>query len=206
MQGSSDQRGHRPDLSDPTQLAVEVSELRGAFALLQSQCNGAIQNLTGSVQAVQAELRNLGNKVEEVTRLQVHTEQHSEGLERAFAAIQNLADMTRETFEKDRASVEGYRTRREREEGQWRAEHVKENQETRDKVMRFSGAAVVISGVATMLVAVVMWYSDKIDTAASREQDMTNAAVRENTGRIRNIESYLSQGGAKPEQPYSPGK
>ena len=192
MAASLEQR-NRPDFSNPADIAVEVSELKGAFALLQAQNNGAIQNLTGSVQALQAEIRNVGKKVEEVTRLQVHQEAHSEGLARAFKAIGDLAESTRAGFEQQRENIDA-----------WRVQHVRDNNDTRDKVMRFSGVALVVSTVAGLMVGVVMWYSDKVDAAASGERTQTELTLKDNSARIRSIEYYLSQGGSTPDKRYSP--
>jgi hypothetical protein len=199
MSGGNEQRT-RPDFSDPASMAYELSELRGLYALLQQQNSGAIQNLTSSVQSMQADLRAIGHRVEEVTRLQVHQEQHGDGLRRAFEAIENLAESTRVSFQQSRDAADEYRVRREADETEWRAAHVKENNETRDKVMRFSGGAVLASMIVGLLLCVMMWYSDKVDAYASKERDRTAQDVNDINQRVRAIESYLAQGGATPDR------
>lgn len=102
---------------DPTEYAVGLAELRADQRLLQREVATNIQNLTSATDAMQAELRHVGSKLEDVARLQEKQVNHSEGLDRAFKSIEKLAG----SFDS------------------WRERHEGENKVTSDCVTEFRG-------------------------------------------------------------------
>lgn len=161
---------------DPN-LKVEISEIRSEFRLLQQQHTTAVERMTEVVQGVKQELGNVSRRLEDVTRLQVNHEQHRDSIDRAFRAIRDLAE-----------SVDtGFKAARE-DESAWREKHVAENQATRDKVIWFSGAAAMLSLIATVAWGLVVYYNDKADAFESKERARIEAAVQDLSVRTRNLE------------------
>lgn len=119
---------------DPTALAVALTKLQGDQAVLQRDVQVSIQNLTSSTHAVQAEVRHMGEQLAELARLQQQQVSHSEGLDRAFKAIEKLTG---------RMDV-------------WIEKHEGENRTTADCVTAFRGGLAAtrwVVGVVGTLVA-----------------------------------------------------
>lgn len=102
---------------DPTELAIGLAQVRADQSILQREVASSIQNLSSATDAVQAELRHIGSKLEDVARLQQQQANHSEGLDRAFKSIEKLAN----SFDS------------------WRERHEGENRTTADCVTEFRG-------------------------------------------------------------------
>jgi hypothetical protein len=194
----------RVDFSDPVDIAVEFGELRNHLALLQQQNQGAMTNLTSSIQAMQSDLRNIGRKVEEVTRLQIHQEQHSDGLRRAFEAISALTNTVERGFTKIREEQDNKRVEHQRSIDQDISNEKTRLDKIRDRVIWMSGGAAAISVVAGIAVAIVAYYTNRLETYATKERERTEQVTNDNARRVRNIEYYLSQGGNTPDRRYTP--
>jgi len=120
------------DPGNAAELAVALTQLRADQTILQREVASSIQNLTSATDAMQAELRHVGAKLETVAHLQEKQVTHSEGLDRAFKAIEKLAN-----------SFEG-----------WRERHEGENKVTSDCVTEFRGqirGAWLAGGLVVML-------------------------------------------------------
>lgn len=187
-----DQR-RRMDFRDPVDIATAIMEVSGATAMLQAQTRDSLNNMTNSMQAMQAELRAIANRTDQVISLQQDQKHHGQGLERAFAAIAELAESVRSGFENVRTEQEEYRSRRERDESRWRAEHIKENQATRDKVIWFSGAAAMISLMASLFAGVVMYYTNKADQLQTADRQRVEDIANDTAARVRRMENYMSK-------------
>ena len=80
-----------PDLRDPTVVAVEVTSIKGQMALLGQQVQQAMQNVSSQLAALQGDVRDIERTVEKVATQQHELQTHSDGLARAFAAIERLS-------------------------------------------------------------------------------------------------------------------
>lgn len=107
-----------PDLSDPLQVAVEVTEIKGSLALMKEQLSTGLGSLSKAIDSLQNEQRQTTKIMIEVSRHQQAMEATSEGLSRAFNAIEKLAN----------------------EFSGWRTAHEKKNDETDDHVTAFRGS------------------------------------------------------------------
>jgi hypothetical protein len=99
---------HARDMSDPLQLAVEVTEVKGTLAVLTQQVSTGLGNVSSQIASVQAEQRDQGRALQEVLTAQHDMQSHSEGLERLARAIdRNSAEFAawREKHEGDNARV-----------------------------------------------------------------------------------------------------
>ena len=107
-----------PDLSDPLQVAVEITEIKGSLGLMKEQISTGLGNLSKAIDSLQSEQRQNTKIMLEVSRHQQAMEATSEGLSRAFKAIEKLAS----------------------EFSGWRIAHEKKNDETEDHVTAFRGS------------------------------------------------------------------
>lgn len=173
---------------DPN-LKMEIESIKNDFRLHQQQNTSAIERMTDALQAMQKELAVVGRRVEDVTRLQVNHEQQRDSIDRAFHAIRDLAESVDTGFKGVRSEHEEWRLRHERDESDWREKHVAENQKTRDKVIWFSGAAAMLSLLASACVGLVMYYTSQSDTYQQRERDRLEHTVQDNSARLRALET-----------------
>lgn len=118
------------DPSDPTSLALAMTRLQGDHTILQREVATNIQNLTACITALQADSRHLSEQLADVVRLQQQQVSHSEGLDRAFKAIEKLTTRIETWIEK----------------------HEGENRTTADCVTRFQGGLS-----ATRWAAGILW-------------------------------------------------
>lgn len=79
------------DLRDPTQVMLEVQEHRGILAMLARELADSRRENTSAWQSTQGELQHIGRKMEDVSRLQHDQVSHSDGLGRAFKALEKLS-------------------------------------------------------------------------------------------------------------------
>lgn len=79
------------DLRDPTVVAVEVTSIKGQMALLGQQVSQGLSNVSSQLSALQGDVREIERTVEKVATQQHELQTHSEGLQRAFTAIERLA-------------------------------------------------------------------------------------------------------------------
>lgn len=172
--------GSNPEHSGQADLRVDIAETRAALAAMQQ-----------TMDSLRGEVRDMSRRLDGVTRLQAHHEQQSQGLDRAFQAIRELADSTRVGFDNMKSDHEDYRLRHEREESEWRERHVAENNKTRDRVVWFSGAAAMLSLVAASCVGLVLYYTDKAEVYQQRERDRLEQTVEDNTKRMHLLETYI---------------
>jgi chromosome segregation ATPase len=117
---------------DPAELAIGLAQVRADQTILQREVATNVQNLTSTLHSVQAELRHVGEQLTDVARLQQQQVNHSEGLDRAFKAIEKLAN----SFDS------------------WRERHEGENKVTSDCVTEFRGqirGAWLAGGLVVML-------------------------------------------------------
>lgn len=124
-----------PNLGDPLQVAVEVTEVKGTLAMLQSQVSSGIGNVASQLAALHGEVRELGKVTAEVARHQQAMEAHSEGLNRAFVSIERLAN----------------------EFSGWRKDHEEENSFVADRVTTFKGVLIGFGLLGSLVVGMATW-------------------------------------------------
>lgn len=125
----------KPDLSDPMQMAVKVTAVEGTLALLQQQVSAGLGNVSSQLSSLQGELREVSKVTSEVARHQQAMESHSEGLNRAFGAIERYAN----------------------EFAGWRERHESENKGVSNSVTTFRGVLIGFGVLASLVVAGVVW-------------------------------------------------
>lgn len=86
------------------ELAAGLSETNQNVALLQQRVSQGMESVSSQLASMHAELRELTRVSEKVAVQQQSMESHSEGLERAFRAIKELADKTSGGFEAERTA------------------------------------------------------------------------------------------------------
>ena len=79
------------DMEAP-QLAVKVAALEGQLALLSHTVSTGHNNTTSTMAAMQADLRDISKTLTTVAQQQHELQSHSEGLNRAFSAIEKLGN------------------------------------------------------------------------------------------------------------------
>ena len=79
------------DLRDPTTVAVEVTTIKGQMALLGQQVSQGLSNVSSQLSALQGDVREIERTVEKVATQQHELQTHSEGLQRAFTAIERVS-------------------------------------------------------------------------------------------------------------------
>lgn len=124
-----------PNLSDPLQVAVEVTEVKGTLAMLQSQVSTGMGNVSTQLAALQGDVRELSKVTSEVARHQQAMEAHSEGLNRAFVSIERLAN----------------------EFSGWRKEHEEDNCVVADRVTTFKGVLIGFGLLGSLVVGMATW-------------------------------------------------
>ncbi len=78
---------NQPDLSDPTQLAVKVTQIEGSLENIRDQVRGGIANLAGTLLQVQTEQKEQARVLATIVESQHAMDAHSQGLGRAFDEI-----------------------------------------------------------------------------------------------------------------------
>ena len=156
-------------------VALEITEQRGNLAMLAKETSTAIQNLTSSVNAMQGDLRHLSTQLGDVARLQQEHISHSEGLGRAFVAIEKLAD----------------------EFSGWRKSHEQDNRVVSDRVTIFRGALIGFSLVSALLVSVGVWAYQRDEQVSAVERKRIEQEMAEKfaefDGRVDYIEGQIRE-------------
>lgn len=150
-------------------IQLALVELRAQVQAQQSRTAETIEGLLEVVRETRNEVAGVSRRLDDVTRLQTSHEAQNEAIGRAFKAIKELADSTKENF-----------TSRD-------TEHKK----TRDKVIWFSGAAAMLSLLASTCVGLVMYYTGQIDSDKDHERARLEQTVQDHDTRIRTLETYV---------------
>lgn len=144
MSPTTPKASHR-DLTDPTQLAVEVTEVKGTLALLQQQVSGGLSNVSSQLASVQGDMRDMGKQLGALALAQADFTSHSSGLDRLAKAI-------------EKSTVEN---------SEWRKAHELTNQQTADKVTAFDGAIRALRWMVGIVVTLAVFGTGVYLTAAT---------------------------------------
>lgn len=165
------------DFSNPTQVAIAITELRGVFALLQQNTSSAINNLASTNQALQAEIRAMHHKFDAIPQIQQMQHTLSESIDRAFAAIATLADTTNNRIDSLDTS----------------------HKDTRERVLKWAGGAIVVAALAGIMVGVGMFYEDKLAAVEAEAKVVQGEQIVENSRRIREVELFIARSNRQSE-------
>lgn len=195
------------DPSDPLQVAVKVVRM-------EEKLEHTASNLGKNVEGMRDDLRRVGDRIAEMNQrnAESHAAQlgHSSGLERAFAAIRELAETTSSRFESERDELED-----------WKRLHEEDNRKTREKMILWSGIATGVSTLATTLITILIFVYNNDRTTAEQDRRRIEAEAKaravqiENEMRansasqaraIREVERYLTQEGTISNRPYTPSR
>ena len=148
--GGMPNHGPRPNLADPLQVAVEVTELKGTMAMFQQQLSTGLNNNTSMLGSLQSEVRELSKVTGQVATLLSAMESHSAGLGRAFDAINAGA-----------ASLNA-----------WREKHEAENTITAEQVTTWRGIVLGMGLFGAMLLSAAIYIVQKgfADGASDRQR------------------------------------
>lgn len=131
-------------------LDVRVERIEGRYNLLEQSTSMSLHNLTGSVQAMQGDMRDQSKLSQEIRNDLAGMRAHSEGLARLSDTINRYIDSRDELF----------------------AKHVAENKVTADAVVGFNSAIKVISWVfgviAALSAAVIGVQIDTVKTGVDK--------------------------------------
>lgn len=131
------------ELLDAAVLAIELTELGGRHAMLQTQVSTSLNNISSQLAAVQSEQQSQTRALHNVEIQQAAMQAHSSAVERLAKAIEN-------------STTENMR---------WRERHEAENKRVADRVTKFQGAIAVITLFAGAVFTVVgMWLNSEISS------------------------------------------
>jgi hypothetical protein len=153
--GGMPSAGSRPNLADPLQVAVEVTELKGTMAMFQQQLSTGLNNNTSMLGSLQAEVRELSKVTGQVATLLAAMESHSAGLGRAFDAINAGASSL----------------------NAWREKHEAENRQTADQVTTWRGVVLGIGLFGALLLSAAIYIVQKGFADAAIDRDRIESHV-----------------------------
>jgi polyhydroxyalkanoate synthesis regulator protein len=148
-----------PDLRDPMQVAVQMTELRGLFGQVQQQLVNVTQNLNSTMQSFQAtqeqlrgDIRIVADHLKSIDSSQHEQNARSSGIERAHKEIEDFVREAREERQKDRE-----------DEAKFRNDLRGELEQLRIKSSRVSNFALGVSCSVGMMLGLVtyIYISDK---------------------------------------------
>lgn len=190
---------------DPASIALRQVELEGALQSVTQQLANASQNMGSALQSVQIDIRSIAGKMETLTTLGERQQRLDDEMERAFEAIEKLADTSKDKWNEHHQSESKDKENRD-----------KEIRASREKLILYGGVVTGFSILGVTVTALVAWSvnsrfadqsrdHDKLDTRVDKYIE-TSALEREKTKeRVDKIEKYLIRGGQNPNQPYNDG-
>ena len=193
------------DPFDPAHVALRVVELASELEITRTALTNATQNMGSALQALQVDTRAIAQKMDNVTLLAARQETLDDEIERAFVAIKDLAETSREKWDQHHSA-----------ESTDRASRDQEIRSAREKLILWGGVGVGFSILAATLTAIVAWSvntrfdnqsrdHDKLDARLDKHIEISTEDHKAATARIDKIEKYLIRGGKTPNEPYDGG-
>lgn len=185
----------RTDFTDPLAVAVEITALQGMMSTLQHSVSSTSEHLTQSMRDLQSEVRQAVSQLREVARIQHVQETQSSGLERAFEAIRHLAEQQEKSWKEHT-----------QESDKWRNGHVKDDQKTRETLIRWSGMGLAASALIGTIVLLSIyiasgWVQHNEQMHQSLEMEMRSQDTTMSE-RINKVEKYLIAEGVRRNTPF----
>ena len=150
------------DLSDPMQVAVKVTTIEGALALLSQQVSQGLGNVTSQLSALQGDMRENAKTLAALNAAQHEFQAHSSGLERLAESI-------------EKATVENM---------QWRRAHETDNRGVSDSVAAAKGALKLIAWSGVFVIGLVVFTVQLQFNAATTDRQRLAAAHDVDVARI----------------------
>lgn len=126
---------HAADLSDPMQVAVKVTAMEGALALLGQQVSQGLATVQSQLSALQGETRENTRQLALVAQAQAEFQAHSSGLDRLAVAI-------------EKSTAENLK---------WREKHELENRSVADSVTSARSVTRFIAWIGVFIVSLVVF-------------------------------------------------
>lgn len=142
------------DLSDPMQVAVKVTTIEGALALLSQQVSQGLGNVQSQLSALQGDMRENAKQLAELNSAQHEFQAHSTGLERLAEAIEKSTE----------------------ENHAWRRRHETENNEVSSSVQQAKGALWLLSFAGLAVAGLVVFTVQSQFDAATRDRQRIEKA------------------------------
>lgn len=126
---------HAADLSDPMHVAVKVTAMEGALALLGQQVSQGLSTVQSQLSALQGETRENTRQLALVAQAQAEFQAYSSGLDRLAVAI-------------EKSTAENLK---------WREKHELENRSVADSVTSARGVTRFIAWIGAFIVGLVVF-------------------------------------------------
>lgn len=222
MPTPNDNRGRRMNdkLLDAAAQAVRMERIEGQHALLAHQLKTSVDNMTSTLQAVQAEARGISTRLSDVTTLQQRQDYSNTAIEEMRRSIVDLNQRLEEWFSDfDQRNQNRWREY-ERQRDEWRLRHEAENENSertlsgeirsvRETVIRALGWGAGAGALVTVVVGGFIWSLNYRFTELSSDITRAEAAsaynrtlIDKQTEKTHEIELYLARGGVNRDQPY----
>ena len=151
---------------DPARLAMSLKETEGNVAQLQQQLTNATQNLGSAMQSIQVDIRSITNKMDNVTLVAAKQENMEDEIVRAFNAIKELADTSKEKWEEHHSTEKQDKEKRDLE-----------IRNSREKLILWGGVIGGFSVLASILTAIVAWSVNSRFDNQARDHDKLDARL-----------------------------
>lgn len=201
---------------DAANQAVRMERIEGDHRLLQSQVKGAFDNMTGSMQSVQAEVRNISNKVGDFSDLRIAHEQDRgtmARIEKSIAELGNKVDIRLERMERENEDRwtrhEADNENADRDLQDQIDELSKRHHDTDRRISRAVGWVSGLSVTAALLIGGFVWAINFRFVDA--KEDINRIEMKSNAfdalkDKVQQLELYLARGGQRPPEPYDPNQ
>lgn len=156
---------HKTDFSNPAEVAVEVTEVKGQLALLSQQVSAGLSNVSTQLGALQGDVRDVQKGLQLVANQQHDIQAHSTGLDRLARAIEAHVTASQE----------------------WQRAHVAENQAVADQVKGWRGMVIGFGLAAGLLSAAAIYIVQDGFSRAAAEMARVEAAHVSDTNRLERI-------------------
>lgn len=199
-----------------------MERIEGKQELLASQVKNSVDNLTSTLQAVQADSRSIMTKLSELAGLQNAHDSNKVAIDEMKKSVGDLNSRLEEWFDdfdqRNQRRWEQYETNRD----QWRLRHEADNENSqkdlereirsvRETVIRSlgwgAGAGVLVSVVAGGFIWALNYrFADVAGDVTHVEATNTvqEGTLSRHSSELVDIKLYLARGGRIPDEPYIP--
>lgn len=215
-----------PSMLDAAQQAVRMERIEGEHRMLASQVKQSVDALTSTLHALQADTRNVSNKLSDMATLQQSHDNSREAIGEMRKSLTDLNSRLEDWFSDfEQRSTQRW-DRFERERNEWRTRHEAENENdkkdfsveirtVRETVIRTIGFGSALGVLAGVITGGFLWNINyrfnegKENIVETREvgnynRTLIDALNRDYGKEIADIKLYLARGGRIPEEPYIP--
>lgn len=168
----SHRTSHTADLSDPMQVAVKVTAVEGALALLGQQVSQGLASVQSQLSALQGDTRDNTRQLAALAQAQAEFQAHSGGLDRLAAAI-------------EKSTAENLK---------WREKHEMENREVADSVTSARGVTRFIAWVGVFIVGLVVFTVQMQFDVAAKDRLRIERSIRDEIHRLEKKTDLLEAG------------